>query len=124
MGIRRIRRQGRHGEPPRTKARYKDNAPNGAKTVAAALYPPTAFGLLNMSGNAAEWVMDYYSETYYRASPAKNPTGPEAGKERVVRGGSWKSSAEELTVTRREKQLPSVPSDEIGFRVVIETAKK
>jgi formylglycine-generating enzyme required for sulfatase activity len=111
-------------EQPRTKARYKDNAPNGAKTVAAALYPPTAFGLLNMSGNAAEWVMDYYSEAYYRGSSPKNPQGPAAGKERVVRGGSWKSNAEELTVTRRGKQMPSVPSDEIGFRIIIETAKK
>ena len=112
------------GEQPRTKTRYKDNAPNGPKTVAAALYPPTAFGLLNMAGNVAEWVLDYYSDAYYRGSPPKNPPGPAAGKERVVRGGSWKSNAEELTVTRREKQMPSVPSEEIGFRVIIEAAKK
>jgi formylglycine-generating enzyme len=111
-------------EQPRTKARYKDNAPNGPKTVAATLFPPTAFGLLNMSGNAAEWVMDWYSETYYRQSPAKNPPGPAAGKERVVRGGSWKSDAEDLLVTRRGKQMPSTPSDETGFRIVIESIRK
>jgi len=111
-------------EKPRTKARYKDNAPGGPKTVVAKLFPPTAFGLLNMSGNAAEWVMDYYSENYYKTSSAKNPPGPPSGKERVVRGGSWKSGEEELQLARRDKQNPAQPSDEVGFRIVIEPARK
>ena len=44
-------------------------------------------GLLDMSGNVAEWVADRYSGGYYAVSPAENPTGPESGSLRLVRGG-------------------------------------
>jgi formylglycine-generating enzyme required for sulfatase activity len=111
-------------ELPRTRARYKDNAGSGPKTVVAAMYAPAGFGLFNMAGNAAEWVMDYYSDSYYRTSPPRNPPGPAAGKDRVVRGGSWKSDAEELQLARRQKQAPAEPSDEVGFRIVLEMPKK
>ena len=111
-------------EKPRNKARYKDNVPNGPKTVVAKMFPPSAFGLLNMSGNAAEWVMDYYSDAYYKGSPAKNPPGPASGRERVIRGGSWKSGEEELLLARRDKLNPTQTSEEVGFRIVIEVVQK
>ena len=90
------------------------------KTVAKEPYAPNKFGLYNMAGNAAEWVADYYSENYYKGSPAKKPTGPVSGKERVVRGGSWKSGKEELGVFRRSKMEPNKTDDSMGFRVVIQ----
>ncbi len=111
-------------ESPETRARYEDNAPSGAKTAAAATYPATAFGLLNMAGNVAEWTMDYYSDSYYQLSPVANPQGPASGKDRVVRGGSWKSADDELFVWLRSKRNPAEPSDQIGFRIVIELPKK
>jgi formylglycine-generating enzyme required for sulfatase activity len=111
-------------EPPRTRARYKDNVPSGAKTGTATLFPPTAFGLLNMAGNAAEWIMDYYSSSYYGASTAKNPTGPATGRDRVVRGGSWISAEDEILVALRNKQNPSEASEQIGFRIGIESVRK
>ena len=111
-------------EKPKTRARYKGNAPSGAKTVTGAVFPPTGFGLLNMSGNAAEWVLDYYDEEYYGSSPLKNPKGPAAGKDRVIRGGSWKSNESELFVAFRAKREAAEVSDQVGFRVVIEPPKK
>jgi formylglycine-generating enzyme required for sulfatase activity len=111
-------------ERPNAKARYKGNAPDGPKTVAAAAFPPAGFGLVNMAGNAAEWVMDYYADNYYGTSPLTNPQGPATGKNRVVRGGSWKSGDAELFTASRARQNPVEGNDQIGFRVAIEAPKK
>jgi|GEM_PF-3401726 len=45
------------------------------------------FGMLNMAGNAAEWVADLYDDTY--TGVTTNPTGPTIGTQRVIRGGSY-----------------------------------
>jgi formylglycine-generating enzyme required for sulfatase activity len=111
-------------EKPKVKARYNGNTPPGAKTAAANAYAPNAFGLVNMSGNAAEWVHDYYSETFYRASPKRNPAGPPAGLERVLRGGSYKTGENEVRCASREKRKPAEPGEDAGFRALIEPPKK
>ena len=50
------------------------------------------FGLVNMSGNVAEFCLDFYSAEYYRADTLNltNPLGPESGQEHVIRGGSFR----------------------------------
>ncbi len=56
-------------------------------------FAPNALELYDMSGNVLEWCQDWWSEGedyYYRQSEgAHNPTGPDQGQMRVVRGGSW-----------------------------------
>jgi iron(II)-dependent oxidoreductase len=61
----------------------------GGSTVAVGSFPPNDYGLVDMVGNAGQWCTDWYDENYYKNSPENNPTGPDDGKERVVRGGSW-----------------------------------
>ncbi len=63
--------------------------------VAVGTLTANAFGLRDMSGNAAEWCSDAYAG--YTADAATDPKGP-AGVLRVVRGGSardlpWASSS-------------------------------
>jgi hypothetical protein len=47
------------------------------------------FGIYGMAWNAAEWVADWYDASYYRNSPSLNAKGPEVGKVKILRGGSW-----------------------------------
>ncbi len=75
------------------------------------------YGAYQMIGNIAEWVSDYYGIKYYRFIPSKNPKGPDSGKEKVVRGGSYRSSSSKsLTSYSRDFYSPETKRSEIGFR--------
>ena len=74
------------------------------------------FGVLNMAGNAAEWVADYFDPTWYRTAGEGGLGGPERGRERVVRGGSYRESAHELRVSARRAKSPTETDSTIGLR--------
>lgn len=73
---------------------------------------------LDMSGNVAEWVYDLYIADYYLASRMWNPQGPAAGSRRVVRGGGWSNTVENLRGASRSSADPYSRSNYIGFRCV------
>jgi formylglycine-generating enzyme required for sulfatase activity len=69
-------------------------------------YPAGAspFGVLDMAGNVAEWVSDFYGFDYSRAlENTLNPTGPvtSASFNRVVRGGSLGDAEINIRVSKR-----------------------
>jgi sulfatase modifying factor 1 len=85
--------------------------PVGSFPAAASVY-----GLLDMAGNAAEWVQDWYNPNYYASAPLTNPPGPERGAIKSMRGGSWLKPAVSLRTTDRDwGTMDSRPSG-TGFR--------
>ncbi len=79
------------------------------------------YGLYDMCGNVEDWCMDWYGENYYSATPSKDPRGPESGKSRVVRGGSYLYHPKALRSSNRGYSYPFLWSNAtIGFRMIIE----
>ena len=103
---------------------FKDNAEQ--KTHAAGQRKPNGFGIYDLYGNVSEWCEDVYNPTYYQSSPAVDPRGPaNPGKDvkRVIRGGSWRSSAEQCRATTRQGERTGdtdacFSTDYCGFRCV------
>ena len=85
--------------------------PVGSFTAGASPY-----GVLDMAGNAVEWVADWYAENYYSFSEGQNPSGPEWGDFRVTRGGSYIGRAVNITVFSRGKGNPNNQNYVRGFR--------
>ena len=88
---------------------------NGATPVGA--YPANSYGLYDMAGNVWEWVTDWYDPHYYERSPLENPSGPETGTTKVLRGGAWLLFAEFCRVTYRFRNSPDFRFNLIGFRL-------
>ena len=87
---------------------------------------PNGYGIYDLYGNVSEWCEDVYSPSYYQESPVNDPLGPPSpGKDvkRVIRGGNWKSSAEQCRATARQGQRTGdtdacFSTDFCGFRCV------
>ena len=76
----------------------------------------SSYGLKGMAGNVREWVQDWYAPDYFENSPKKNPTGPEQGILKVIKGGSWHSFKADVRSASRGKGGFALKTDGIGFR--------
>jgi formylglycine-generating enzyme required for sulfatase activity len=115
---------------------YFDNADDRYHPVATKA--PNPWGLHDMHGNVAEWVLDRYDPDFYATlvdeTPASAPVAwPSSVFPRVLRGGSWDDDPEDLRSAKRKQskkgwqiQDPQLPKSIwyhtnaafVGFRVV------
>jgi sialidase-1 len=86
------------------------------------LMPANRWGLCDMSGNVSEWCEDWHG--FYTGGPATDPVGPASAAHRVVRGGSWLTTAGQCRSSRRNHEPPSARHSDLGFRVVCGLAPK
>jgi formylglycine-generating enzyme required for sulfatase activity len=76
------------------------------------------FQLMDMAGNAWEWVFDWYAANGYSKSATTDPIGPAAGFWKVVRGGGYNSIPALLRAANRHAGDPYKPYYNVGFRCV------
>ena len=88
------------------------------ETTKVGSYPRGAspYGVLDMAGNVAEWVYDWYQDDYYEHSPHDNPLGPDTGTAKVYRGGSYEDPGAQLTTTFRQAAGPPTTFMTVGLR--------
>ena len=80
------------------------------------LKKPNGLGFYDMTGNAAEWCLDWfgYNYKYYQNSPVDNPQGAASGGRHVARGGHRGSWVTDCRNTYR------TGTNDAGFRLVFE----
>ncbi|MEC8424774.1 MAG: SUMF1/EgtB/PvdO family nonheme iron enzyme, partial [Myxococcota bacterium] len=102
-----------------------DTTPVGSYPGAAG-----AYGTLDMAGNVAEWVHDWYQVDAYATARDTDPSGPDSGwsdnlpggpgEARLTRGGSFATGDYALRTTHRYVEPADATSNGVGFRCVRE----
>ncbi|RVT93393.1 formylglycine-generating enzyme family protein [Sphingomonas crocodyli] len=80
-------------------------------------FPANGFGVHDMHGNVAEWVIDCHAVGYFRAPADGSAIVMPNCADRVVRGGSYASDPAAARSAARKAAAPLTTSPEIGFRV-------
>jgi formylglycine-generating enzyme required for sulfatase activity len=90
-------------------------------TAPVGAFPPNAYGLYDTAGNVWEWCADWFHPTFHARGPRENPTGPPAGSDRAIRGGSYlchASYCHRYRVAARSSSTPPTTTGHLGFRCV------
>ncbi|MFM8221109.1 MAG: formylglycine-generating enzyme family protein, partial [Planctomycetaceae bacterium] len=69
-----------------------------------------------MHGNVMEWVHDFKRD--WTSTTVIDPTGPQSGGPRVVRGGSWSSFARDVRCAHRDPGSAGFELGHLSFRLV------
>ena len=92
---------------------YSGNA--GRKTHPIGEKLPNQWQLFDMHGNVWEWMRDWYGS--YSKEAQRNPSGPETGSNRVIRGGGWSYVAVYCRSAYRGRLNPGGRRSSLGFRL-------
>jgi iron(II)-dependent oxidoreductase len=110
-------------------ANIRGNADGYTYTAPVGSFPQGAspYGVMDMVGNMAEWVADWFEEDYYKNSPYENPKGPESGTLKVIRGGNFYQVVEEEEYFKSYHRTGVPPADlvivrtnRLGFRCAMD----
>ena len=106
-----------HGNSaPETLADYATRWQDGPEPVD--LYPSRhPAGFFGLGENVHEWCSDWFDARYYEVSCEHNPRGPERGRRRSSRGGSWRHAVKVSRCVARSSIPPSFRYSDYGFRV-------
>ncbi|MCZ7571472.1 MAG: SUMF1/EgtB/PvdO family nonheme iron enzyme [Ardenticatenaceae bacterium] len=90
--------------------------PGSGNVAPSVSYPEgqSPSGAQNMVGNVMEWVADFYAP--YDPVQNRNPTGPQAGTDKVIRGGSWNTNIITARPAARVARPPETAYPDVGFR--------
>jgi formylglycine-generating enzyme len=98
-------------------------------------FPPSPLGLYDMAGNGTDWMNDWWDKDYYAKSPRKNPTGPQSGQAKVIRGieldystsvTSYRLAAmpiQDVTVDKDTKKVMRTITGTLNFRCALNLPK-
>lgn len=86
-----------------------------ARLAAVGRFPANPFQVHDLVGNVSEWVFDRYGPL--TPSLSFDPLGPTMGSQRVIRGQSYLTAADEVRVEGRRGAEPSHRAPDLGFRV-------
>ncbi|MEE1868433.1 formylglycine-generating enzyme family protein [Pseudomonas auratipiscis] len=81
--------------------------PDEQNTFPVDRFVPNPLGIYNLSGNATDWVNDWYDEDYYQYSPLEDPQGPAVGVQKSRRGANV--GEDPLLTGSTVMRLPSAP---------------
>lgn len=88
-----------------------------ASTAPVGKFKASSIGIFDGGGNVAEWVNDWYTvPTPGITKPVVDPTGPERGTSRVIRGSSWRHAGfTQMRLSYRD--YGTEPRVDVGFRI-------